>query len=187
MKKILLIIALVLVMFQMVVLATAIDIGASAIDRSTYNTAKTSVNVVNPADYTGVITNIEIYANAAMSNVEVATFYVVSGNNLSTRDNETIGSVPAGYSAYAVSLNVTVGDYIGIYFSAGSIDRSTDNTMMLLAGDNIPCTNVTFGAPQAGTISLYGTGATLGWPHKWNTITIGKWDTVTFSKWNGLQ
>jgi hypothetical protein len=164
--------------------------GNEAIDRSTYNSSpKTNVDKNNPANASGTITSVEIYAYSALTLVEVATFFTVSGNNLSTRDTEIIGSVTAGYHQYNVNLDVVIGDFIGIYFATGSLDRSTETATgsVYVASDQIPCTNVTFTALANNTISLYGTGATLGWPHKWNTITIGKWDTVTFSKWNGLQ
>ena len=172
----------------MITLATAIDVGSAAINRSTYNNEGTSVDRNNPSNETGTITSIEIYANSAMSNVEVATFFVVSGNNLSTRDSEAIGSVAAGYTTHIVNLNVTSGDYIGIYFSAGSLDRdTTGGGFWKNAGDQIPCTNVAFTLTAAGTLSLYGTGATAAVGIKWNTVTISKWNGQVITKWNGLQ
>ena len=171
---------------------TAIDIGDEAINRTNgWADVITIVNQGNPANETGIITSIEIWAHLNMSNVEVATFFVVSGNNLSTRDTHTIGSVTAGSKQTFSGLNLSVqaGDYIGISFSAGSIEcDSSGSGNWNLAGDNIPCTDTTFTSLAGWHISLYGTGATpaAGWPHKWNGITIGKLNGAVITKWNGI-
>jgi hypothetical protein len=186
MKKILLIIFFIMIIFQMITLATAIDVGSEAINRSTYNNEGTSVDRNNPANASGTITSVEIYANSAMSNVEVATFFVVSGNNLSTRDSEAIGSVAAGYTTHTVSLNIVTGDCIGIYFSAGGLDRdTTGGGFWKNAGDQIPCTNVLFTLTANGTLSIYGAGATVT-GIKWNTVTISKWNGQVITKLNGM-
>jgi len=193
MKKILLAIALIMIIFQMVTLAIAIDIGSPAINRitSTATAAYTYVNKNNPANDTGTITIVEIWAKTTIINAEVATFFVVSGNNLSTRDYEFIGTVTAGAKrTFNVNLDVVTGDYIGIYKSVdGAIEKDYNggDGYWFKVGDNIPCTNAAFTSTTDHIISLGGTGATVGWGHKWNTITIGKWNTTTFSKWNGLQ
>jgi hypothetical protein len=190
MKKILIIIALILLMFQMAVLATAIDIGAAATNRTSEKFTGTYMVIVNPADGTGKITSVEIYAVSGynLTLVEVATFYVVSGNFLSTRDWEYIGNVTAGSKqTFVVDLDVVAGDYIGIYFaSGGKIEADSTGTYMSKAGDNIPCTNIEFSSPVAGTISLYGTGETVAVGIKWNTQTISKWDGQVITKLNGL-
>ena len=178
-------------MFQMDVLATAIDIGAGATDRTSEKFTGTYMVIVNPADGTGKITSVEIYAVTGynLTLVEVATFYVVSGNFLSTRDWEYIGNVTAGSKqTFVVDLDVVAGDYIGIYFaSGGKIEADSTGTYMSKAGDNIPCTNIDFGSSTAGTISLYGTGETVAVGIKWNTQTISKWDGQVITKLNGMQ
>jgi len=63
MKKILLIIILIVAIFQMVVLATAIDIGSAAVDGDDYWGGNTWINGANPANESGKITTIEIYAH----------------------------------------------------------------------------------------------------------------------------
>lgn len=164
MKKILLIIVIAFCIFQMVVLATAIDIGASATDRETTQSAQTLINKTNPANETGTITSVEIWANAGLSNCEVATFFVVSGNFLSTRDSQSIGTVAAGSKqTFEVNLNVQAGDYIGMYYTAGLIERDSygfGGMWTNYGGDNIPCTNVEFSLLAGDAISLYGTGTT---------------------------
>ena len=126
---------------------TAINIGSEAINRTGTRTAgNTAVDKNLPANATGTITSVQIYAAAKMSNVEVGIFYIVSGNNLSTRSNVTLGTVEAGYSESPVNLPVEVNDLIGLYWTAGELDydTATGNGFFQKAGDNIPCTNTTF-------------------------------------------
>ena len=74
-----------------------IDIGLPAINRTSYGGENyTYVSKDNPANDSGEIKGVEIWAYTDLANVEVATFYVVSGDNLSVRDSEVIGSVVAG-------------------------------------------------------------------------------------------
>ena len=118
-------IAITFCIFQMIVLATDIDIGDAAINRGSYaNYGDTIIIKNNPANASGKIISIEIWANSNLSNVEVATFYVVSGNNLSTRDTHTIGSVTAGSKQTFSGLDITgeAGDYLGAYWTYGRLD-----------------------------------------------------------------
>ena len=170
MKKILLIIALTLLIFQMVVLATEITIGQEAKNRASYLDPYIMVNMGVAADGTGKITSIEIWANTTLSDCKVATFFVVSGNNLSTRDVVTLGSVTSGSkqtftvdsNSNPISLDVQEGDYIGMKCSAGRMERDT----VALPGiwynfsEEIPCENVYFDILSGDAISLYATGAT---------------------------
>ena len=98
MKKILLIIAITLCIFQMVVLATAIDVGSEATNRGDKWYQNTFVDQANPANASGKIISIEIWACAGydITGLEVATFSA-SGNNLATRDYESIpGTITSG-------------------------------------------------------------------------------------------
>jgi len=190
MKKILLIIAIVFCIFQIVVIATEFNVGTPAIDRESYLTGRTAVNKNNPASYSGRITCVHIYANTDLTDCEVATFYVVSGDNLSTRDTEYIGAVTAGSKqTFPVNLTVQTGDYIGIWFTGGNLDRTYDAPgSWYKAGDFIPCTDVLFSKGDKGIVSLYGTGTTeVGWPHKWNTKEISKWNIKEIVKWNTIE
>lgn len=160
------IIAITLLIFQMAVLAVAIDIGMPAVDRGTSSTGTyTFVNKGNPANASGTITSIEIYG-LNLDNVEVATFFVVSGDNLSTRDTELIGTA-GGSGAYAksthnVNLDVETGDYLGIYYNVGALDRDSSgySGIWYFGGDYIPCTNATFSSWGGDAVSVYGTGTT---------------------------
>lgn len=86
----------------------------------------THINKTNPADGTGKITQVKIYAYANLSNCEVGIFYrpdpVGFPNKLSTRDVVTIGTVVSGSEqTFGVDLEVVEGDYIGIVFTAGYV------------------------------------------------------------------
>ena len=172
MKKILIIIFLVMAIFQMVVLATDIEIGCPAIDGDSNlgTNNKTVVDRNNPANGTGKITSIEIWAKVEMTGVKIAIFRLVSGNNLSTYDYETIqidgqdpGVVPAGSKQTAtVDLDVEEGDYIGLYYATGDIelDYFVSDGIWWSVGDKIPCTDVTFNTVGNNNMSLCGTGTT---------------------------
>ena len=175
----------------MATLAIDIYIGAPAINRGTTYGAYTTINN-NSANESGVINSIEIWSDTDLSNCEVATFYRDGEvNEFSTRDTEFIGAVEDDAKrTFEVSLDVEAGDYIGMYYTAGYMERDNSGCdgMWAKSGDNIPCTNITFTNYATSAISLYGTGTTeVGWPHKWNTQTISKWNTQEFTKWNGLE
>jgi len=172
MKKILIIIFLIMAIFQMMVLATAIDIGSAAIVGEECAPSATYINKGVTATGTGKITSVEIFAYLELANCEVATFYVVSGNNLSTRDYETVqidgqnpGVVPGGSKQTAtVDLDVEEGDYIGIYFTSGCIYfnySGGDGIWHSEGTDEIPADNVAFSPLSDIPMSLYGTGATV--------------------------
>ena len=120
--------------------------------------------MTNPANESGTITTVEIWPNITIYLCEVATFYVVSGNNLSTRDTHAIGTVTAGskQTFSDLSLDVQSGDYLGMYYSSGNMERDTSgfDGLWYLAGDNIPCTNAAFTVLTSNAMSLYGTGTT---------------------------
>jgi len=192
MKKLLALLLTVLFLNILVVYAIDIDIGCPAIDRTNdLAPSRTAVNKGNPANASGKINRVEIFAAGDLTNCEVATFYVVSGNNLTTRDTHYIGSVTSGSKqTFTVSLNVETGDYIGIYFSGGvsGIDThvSGGEGLWYTTGDHIPCSNYTFTLGATWLASLYGYSV-AGWSHKWNTQTISKWNTKEIMKWNDLE
>lgn len=139
-----------------------IDIGDTAEDRTGVFGAYTIVAKANPAEKAGKITSVEIWANSELTNCEVATFFVVSGNQLSTRDNDSIGTVTAGEKkTFPVELDVEIGDYIGIYYDSGQLERSIASGLpgvWYKSGDNIPITGAYFTSADNQSISLYGTG-----------------------------
>jgi len=142
----------------------AIDVGGDAINRTSFwGSTYTLVSKNNPANFSGKITSVQIWAAAQLLNCEVAIFYAVSGTNLTTRSNATIGTVNSGsLQTFPVDLDVVAGDYIGLYFTGGAaqIEAASSGGLGLLyaAGDNIPCTNVLFTLQAGYIMSLYGTG-----------------------------
>ena len=143
---------------------TPIDVGSPAIDGTHYftDTNFTLISKVNPANYSGKINSVEIYAHTSMTGCEVATFYQGAANVFTTRDSQTIGNVAAGAKrTFEVDLDVNAGDYIGIYFATGQIELNTGTNPgnWGLAGDNIPCSSTTFAVFNTTIpMSLYGTG-----------------------------
>ena len=151
---------------------TDIDIGSPAKDGDTSSDVRTMIDANNPANATGEITSVAIWANENMTGVKVATFQNVGGNNFSTRDYQSIGNVTAGSKqTFSVNLNVVAGDCLGVYYSTGKIELDSNAPVTgrwHLAGDHIPCVNQTFAAQANLTISLSGTG--VAWT-EWSTIT----------------
>jgi hypothetical protein len=170
MKKILLTVLFILAIFQMVVLATAIDVGDTAINRAstTSDGEYTHINNGNPANATGTLTSVEVWAIADLVDFEPATFIYVSGSEGTTyytsRDSEAVGAVSSGSKqTFAVTISVTSGDFIGCYFSDGALEKDTSGftSINYVTGDKVPCTNVRFNNyAAADAISLYATGAT---------------------------
>lgn len=161
----------------------AIDIGNLATDRSTSFTFLTIVDKANPANASGAITSIEIWAVSEISDCEVATFFIVADNNLSTRDTVTLGTVTSGSKqtftedsgSDPISLTVQEGDYIGVYATAGTIECSNSGEIgfWYQTGDQIPCTDTEFVYIASYGISLHGTGETEAVAKKKNVIFMG--------------
>lgn len=135
-------------------------IGNEPIDRSSYMQTGTFIDKNNPAQFDGIIEQVAIYAKADLSDVVIATFYEISIDHFTTRDYEEIGAVVAGSRhEFEVNISVYEGDYIGMYFSSGQIERSTSgyDGFWAIAGDWIPCTNKWFSSFTEGDcISLGG-------------------------------
>jgi hypothetical protein len=144
----------------------SIDVGAGATNRadSAGLEGATFIDLNNPANASGVLDTWEFWMAANAAGVEVATFYVVSETNFSTRDTETIGSVTSGskQTFTGKSTNVTTGDYAGISGTGGAIERDSSgySGCRYKVGDFIPCTNINFsGLYDGGAISIYATGS----------------------------
>lgn len=141
-----------------------ITIGVAAIDRGGTSGTYTIVNYGGSADGTGSIASVEIWANSDMTGCEVATFYVVSGDNLSTRATHAIGNVTSGSKQTFSGLDIAVvtGDYLGYTSSTGNIeyDSSGFDGAWGKSGDYIPCTNEAFTLYAGDAVSLYGEGET---------------------------
>lgn len=161
MKKVLLITAITLLVFHMVVLATAIDIGLEPVEGDNQGYANwTVVSQHNPANETGTIISVEIWAKVNLVGCKVGIFYVVSGNNLTCRDYQTIGNVTAGSKqTFEVNLDVEMGDYIGITYTSGTMSSGNPDRWYV-SGDQMTCVDKTFSTASSGAPHLYGTGTT---------------------------
>lgn len=139
----------------------AIDVGAAATNRGiTESAGFTIIAKNNPANSSGTITSVEIYAETNMNGVIVATFSA-DGNNITARDSYSIGSVTAGSKqTFEVELSVETGDYLGFYNSSGgiSLDGTGGDGRWYKSGDYTDCVDEAF-TSGAGTIySIYATG-----------------------------
>jgi hypothetical protein len=152
-----------------VITPQSIDVGSPASDRTaTLSPTYTMVNQNNPANDTGTLDTVEIWFENTLGsgdNCDVATFYVVSGNNLTSRDIASLGSVTQGskQTFSGLSIAVSSGDYLGKYSSTGYIERDgTGVGYWYVSGDKLPCTNQAFSSTANRIPSLYATGATAG-------------------------
>ncbi len=141
-----------------------IDIGAEAIDRDTFAPfGRTFIALDNPANASGIIDTVKIWAHYVMTGVLVGTAYLISGDTYKFRDHAVIGVVPSGSEQTFTGLSITVeaGDYIGFFAPDGNIERSFVGFAGLYwrANDCItgyPFLEYTLDAVTA--MSLYGTG-----------------------------
>ena len=151
---------------QTVVASPGIDIGADAIDRANEApfASYTYIDKENPANASGIITTVEIWAAVGLVNCVVGTFYTTNGNTLKCRDSEAIGSVATGAKrTFLVTIAVEAGDYIGCYYTAGTIDLDFTGYAGLWykEGQYIdPGDEATYTFLAAYAISLYGTDTT---------------------------
>ncbi len=104
----------------------AVDIGSEAIygGGSSVGHSGTLINNIHPATQSGIITKVDAYAHLKIANLFVGTFYPINGNTFKCRDSQNVGSITAGGKrTKSASLAVEIGDYIGCYFTSGSIER----------------------------------------------------------------
>jgi len=141
-----------------------IDIGSEAVSQSNSTSSDyTLISKVNPANKAGYLTRVEIYAKSNISGCKVGTFYNISGTTYKCRDSAVIGDVPSGSKQSFTELNIEVqtGDFIGIYFSGGSICNPiyTGDGYLHVSGDYCDPDDQTIYTDSGfsgGKISLYG-------------------------------
>jgi len=142
------------------------------------------IDLQNPANSNGKITSVEVWFDVNGSDVKVGTFHG-SGTEFTSRDFETIGAVTSGskQTFNELDIDVQTGDFIGIYFNAGSpeLDASGGVMCMSKSGDQFGAGEQTYdraGGPSATfAISVYGIGAG-GQIAKINGIDIDKIKTI---------
>lgn len=141
-----------------------IDVGVAAIDRDYILTdGWTRIVIDNPANASGTLHTIKIWANSNISGLIVGTFYLTNENTLKCRDSVFIGNVEAGAERTFPGLSIAVeaGDYIGCYFTAGYLERDTVGYAGLWSKDGEyidPGDEATYGVLADDTMSLYGIG-----------------------------
>lgn len=142
----------------------ALTVGAPAIDRpGILNCAYfTIVSMVNPATEAGVINVVELWLDVNTSTAVYVGIFSADGSVLTCRDSVNLGAVPAGSKQRytGLSLNIEIGDYIGIHAKNGScqIDCTTTGTgYWRFVGECIdPEDSETFSGYGGYTASLYG-------------------------------
>lgn len=145
----------------------AISIGNEAINRSTYiDYLKTLIDGTNVANATGRITSISINARVSISHATVAIFYRPDAenypNHFTARGSQYLGTVSVDGQTFEVDLEVSGGDFIGIYFVGGQIESTnTGGVLWNLGSNETDCENKEFGSPGDSIISLGGLGVTL--------------------------
>lgn len=144
----------------------AIDIGYGAVDGDSTVDADgyTFVDIYNPGNDSGSLSSFEIWANVNLTGTKMGAF---SGNppNFDDRDYETIGNVAAGSKQTFTGLtcDVTSGDYIGIFYSTGDMERdfNSGNILYEYPGDRFGQGSIEFDEHGANvSICIYATGTT---------------------------
>ncbi len=151
-------------------IGSVIDVGTVPTDRESYYKGDvTLINMDNPANDTGKITRVSLWVTIAMASAKFATFYREDPDNFpakfTARDvSDDVGAVPAGLQSFIVDIDVTAGDFIGIYFtdSGGRIDKSNTggSGMYGSGGDQTACSNTTFSLSPGYAMSLSAIGST---------------------------
>ncbi len=155
-----------------------IDIGAAAIDRpDSVSGTFTTLAFDNPANASGKITSVEIWAYSDMSGVRVGTFYLISDTTYKCRDSVVIGNVTPGSKQTfgGLSIAVEAGDLIGAFWTTGSIERDVSGCAGWydISGDYTnPGDEGRYVFSTGDAISLYGIGTT-GVTHELAGIIVG--------------
>ena len=141
-----------------------IDVGADPIDRP-YALAlsdSTTVSKDNPANASGTLHTVEIYAYSNITGLRVGTFYITNGNTLKCRDSVLIGDVEAGFHTFTdLSITVVEGDYIGCFYTDGLIEEDDfgfSGLWTIYAERIDPGDEATYSFYDYRAISLYGYG-----------------------------
>lgn len=148
--------------------AQSIDIGAAAIDRGNnidYSTGATWIDLNNPANDTGTLTTVEIWARSNTTGTIAATYYNSGGTTFVCRDSESIGNITAGskQTVTGLSISVTSADYIGCWVgSAGAIERDTtgySGIYYYIGQKTNPSDSASYTNLAGDAISIYATDA----------------------------
>ena len=145
-----------------------ITIGLLPIGRTgSFPEAYTIINKLDPSNGDGIITSVEIWALSNLTGCKIGIFYTTNGDILKCRSAATIGNVTSGSSqTFPIDpgISVETGDYIGIFYITGTIERDSEGFGDIWYFNADKC-NVndeeTYTLLVSDAISLYGTGETL--------------------------
>jgi len=168
-----------------------IDIGPGATNRNTYSNAGiTYIDLANPANLTGIIDTLQIWANSNLPvGTKIGTFYLSGGQYACRAYYTTTSIITSGAVRTLTGLSIAVqaGDYLGIYFATGRIERASTGGSGVLwkGGDQFGAGLQTYATFASYAISIYGTGNTVG---EAPTVTIEtiKTGTATATTTNHL-
>ncbi|MBA7582563.1 hypothetical protein ES708_24494 [subsurface metagenome] len=141
-----------------------IDVGADAIDRASYvATRYTIIDKNNPANASGILHTVKVYAFIDLNGLRVGTFYLTNINKLKCRDSVLIGYVEnKGVRTFTgLSIAVEAGDYIGCFYTSGNIERDIEGFVGIWGKYNEyidPGDEATYTFYAGDAISLYGIG-----------------------------
>ena len=163
--------------------STDIDVGPAASDRAADLGGRyTWINLDNPANATGTLDTIEIWAWADLAGVKAGTFSG-SGTSYDDRDYESIGNVTAGAKRTFTGkdCDVTTGDFIGAYWTTGRIEHDSDGFagIRYKSGDQFGTGVQTYSLFSSRANSLYGTGETASATPTVTTQAVDDIDTTT--------
>lgn len=152
-------------------MAFPIDVGNPATDRGSFGGgANTRLSLDNPANLSGLITSIDVWANTDITGFRIGTFFLVAGTTYRCRSSATIGNVVAGAKrTFPVSIPVQKGDFIGWYLATGAleVDVAGGGGIYTVAGEYIdPGDQAIFALIANAAFSLYGQGIVRGWCSK---------------------
>lgn len=143
-----------------------IDIGTVPGDFGSNNTpGYTVIEAANPANDTGIIDTVQIWAGVAMTSGCTAGTLSAAGNVLTVRDSQSLGNIAEGstQTITGLSIDVVTGDFIGEYHSVGSLRYSATggSGFWYYNGEKIdPTDSATFTFAADFKLALYGTGTT---------------------------
>lgn len=113
----------------------------------------------NPADGTGVITEVSVWFTVDGTGVKIGTFEP-SGSNYICRDWHYVGNVYAGaIETIGVNLEVEEGDLLGIYWATGKVEYGNPSTYgrWFRAGDSFEGNN-TYAYGASAELAIVGIG-----------------------------
>ena len=141
-----------------------IDIGPDPIDRGTYSSfGWTKINKDNPANASGILHTVKVWAYNHITDLKVGTFYTTNEDRLKCRDTALISYVQSGAERTFTGLSIAVeeGDYIGCFFPSGALEGDISGFAGLwqIYNDYVdPGEEANYAFKAGNAMSLYGIG-----------------------------